>query len=931
MAGDVREPDGADAPAVRVPCPVLVGRSRELAVLTDALDRAHAGRGQVVFLVGEAGIGKSRLVLETAASATDRGLPVLRGRAVPGSGASAFRPLTEALAPVAADAADRGDLASWLPALGAIVPPLANATAVDVPAAVRGEAVLRLLAATCPDGGVLVLEDLHWADPETVAIVEHLTDNLERTRVLCLVTVRSEAESAARELAGRVRSRRSAPVLDLQPLNDAQVAAMVFGCAGESDPELVQRVTSLGDGVPFLIEEMLVSPGLPASLADGVRARLAELADRDRDLMVTASAFGTHFDWRLLPAATALAEGDVVDALERGVRAQLLTVDGEGFRFRHALTAEAVFLSVTPPRRERVAAAALAALKDERGDIPVARRETAARVAERAGDAALAGALHAALGEDAFGRGALQTAQFALERSAALLPPGDALDAALERLVDVLVEIGRVDDAVAIGDEVVARVPGDRAARVQARLAAAAVTAARWDLVTERLASSRTAAGPAASGSLRAELALRDAEVALGVGDLAGAEASATSALELAAAEGLPEIECASLQLLGRRARRSSLRDAEQWFRRALSCADAHDLPVWRLRARHELGTIGLLERSEVEDLLHAQRLAESLGAMATVAILDVEIAAGYAGADDLDGAARHGEQAVRRGGELGLDLVVAWGWQHVAAVAAMRGQDERAAQARAAALAAAPGNTDIEGFVVGGALFAALVRDELDHALELADRMSALLRGSQTAAPAHHRAAWPVLLALAKHPEADAAIEEMESAGVGVGAGGRAWLTLARAILTGHRDGARAAAMVVEADAELMYLPLWRSLGRRMAAQAANADGWAVPSGWMREAETVLRGLGYDGAADACRRLRGGAEEPDVPAGWARLGITAREADVLRLVVAGCSNREIAERLYLSVRTVEKHVESLLRRTSTKSRTQLAHVVAST
>jgi DNA-binding NarL/FixJ family response regulator len=63
----------------------------------------------------------------------------------------------------------------------------------------------------------------------------------------------------------------------------------------------------------------------------------------------------------------------------------------------------------------------------------------------------------------------------------------------------------------------------------------------------------------------------------------------------------------------------------------------------------------------------------------------------------------------------------------------------------------------------------------------------------------------------------------------------------------------------------------------------------------------------------------------------WASLGITRREADVLALVIEGCSNRDIADRLFLSVRTVEKHVESLLRKTGTKSRTQLARVAATT
>jgi DNA-binding CsgD family transcriptional regulator len=315
---------------------------------------------------------------------------------------------------------------------------------------------------------------------------------------------------------------------------------------------------------------------------------------------------------------------------------------------------------------------------------------------------------------------------------------------------------------------------------------------------------------------------------------------------------------------------------------------------------------------------------------MATVAVLDIEIAAGYAGLDDLDGQLRHGERAVRRGTELGLDLVVAYGWQHVAFPAWLRGDRVQAEAAAAAARAAAPGNRDIEGLLLGEPMFAALAQDDLAQALDLAARMSEVLRGSDTAPPAHSRAAWPVLLALAGSPDAEAAIAELERAGVAVGRGGRAWLVLARAIVTGRTDPERAATLAIEADGMLTAMPAWRSLARRLAAEAAGADGWRVPGGWLTEAEVCLRRVGFVGAADACRRLRG-VEADDLPASWARLGISRREADVLALLIEGCSNREIADRLYLSVRTVEKHVESLLRKTATKTRTQLARATATT
>ena len=108
---------------------------------------------------------------------------------------------------------------------------------------------------------------------------------------------------AAGELVRRVQARRSAPVFALRRLGGAQVAAMVHSCTGGATSDTVERAIALADGVPFLVEEMLVAPGVPTSFADGVEARLAELSEGDRRVLVAAAAFGRHFDWRLLPSA----------------------------------------------------------------------------------------------------------------------------------------------------------------------------------------------------------------------------------------------------------------------------------------------------------------------------------------------------------------------------------------------------------------------------------------------------------------------------------------------------------------------------------------------------------------------------------------------------------------------------------------------------
>jgi DNA-binding NarL/FixJ family response regulator len=223
-----------------------------------------------------------------------------------------------------------------------------------------------------------------------------------------------------------------------------------------------------------------------------------------------------------------------------------------------------------------------------------------------------------------------------------------------------------------------------------------------------------------------------------------------------------------------------------------------------------------------------------------------------------------------------------------------------------------------------------ALAADDHERALAAAAHCAEVLRGSATAAPMHTRTAWPLLLAARHSPEAPAAVAELERAGLSVNGACRGALTMARAVIAGRDDPERAAALAVAADADLAFVPWWRHVVRRIAAAAATADGWTVPRTWLPESEAWLRDSGFTAPADACAALQRGRAQA-APSGWKHLRITPREAEVLTLVVEGFSNREIAERLHLSVRTVEKHVESLLRKTGTRTRTRLARVTATT
>ena len=157
-------------------CPKLIGRDAELAALTTAIDKSKDGLGSIVFVTGDAGVGKSRLVREACATAAASGMRVVTGRAVDSTVPLPFRPVTEALIKLARDgvAPEGPELADYRPALGSLVPEWSRPGGDDAENSpvILGEAVLRLLTHADPQGAVLVLEDLHWADPESLAIVE---------------------------------------------------------------------------------------------------------------------------------------------------------------------------------------------------------------------------------------------------------------------------------------------------------------------------------------------------------------------------------------------------------------------------------------------------------------------------------------------------------------------------------------------------------------------------------------------------------------------------------------------------------------------------------------------------------------------------------------------------------------------------------------
>ena len=335
----------------------------------------------------------------------------------------------------------------WRPALGTP----GEGTPGEESPVFLGEAVLRLLRALAPQARcVLVLEDLHWADQETLALLEYLADNLGAERVLCLGTLRAEspggagAEAAA--LVSALAARGSAAVLPLGRLDPAAMADMTRACLDAADlPDAVHAfVAERAEGIPFLVEEVLAglvregalterdgrwrvadltAPGVPATFADAVRRRLDTVSAESRQVIGAAAVLGRRFDWALLGPVTGLADAAVTAALRDGVGLQLVVAERESFRFRHALTHEAVLAGLLPPERAVQAGRALAAVEAAHPGLPGAWCTLAADLAGRAGDAARAGALLLEAGRRDLAVGALASAEHALTRARDVVAP----------------------------------------------------------------------------------------------------------------------------------------------------------------------------------------------------------------------------------------------------------------------------------------------------------------------------------------------------------------------------------------------------------------------------------------------------------------------------------------------------------------------------
>jgi DNA-binding SARP family transcriptional activator len=444
-----RRASGVDVRALPLPAALarsehapLVGRSEPLAALRDAWRRASAGAAGVVMLRGEAGSGKTRLLSELAGDARDSGATVLAGRCVE-DGVVAFAPFTEALRQHVASAAG---LPEWvLTELARLLPELDRGTA--GPEGEPFDARHRLFEAVAAAVGhaarqspvLLVIEDLHWADPATLQMLTHVIRTVAWAPLLVAGSMRDEGTPALDAVVGDLQRERRLERVVLGGLAEDEVGdlAAVWLGAGGSPPGLTAAVHRRTGGNPLFVEELVrhlveSHPEQPAEalveaagthVPQGVRSvidrRLARLPDAAAQAVRAAAVAGEEFALADVAGVCETSDDVVADALDAAAGSGLVdesAVPGH-YRFAHALIREAVVAGLTATRRallHRRMADVLEALPDTRRVAERARHLLDARPLV---DAATAASVALQAADDATRRLAYEDAAELLDRA----------------------------------------------------------------------------------------------------------------------------------------------------------------------------------------------------------------------------------------------------------------------------------------------------------------------------------------------------------------------------------------------------------------------------------------------------------------------------------------------------------------------------------
>lgn len=360
------------------PSATMVGREAELAIVRGVFDRVLDAVPVAVLVEGEAGIGKSRLLREFGAEVANRADVHVGWCLDLGASRTPFGPLTGILRSIVAlMGADRvrDELGVGAEALGMLLPELTPTDRSQTSPDRLRDAIASLIEAAAELAPqVLVVEDLHWADESTLALLSFLLRTLARGRIMIVLTCRTDdvrrGDAVSRFIGESTRARLLERVT-VERLDTASVRQLVETITGEplSDTAL-DRIQERAEGVPFFVEEIAgCSAGpLPGSLRDLLLARFDRLGDDARRVVQVVSGAERPLTHPLVTRLAGLPEARLDEAIREATLSGILVVVDDDYRFRHALLREAVHDDLLPGERARLHRAYAEALEDSGTD-----------------------------------------------------------------------------------------------------------------------------------------------------------------------------------------------------------------------------------------------------------------------------------------------------------------------------------------------------------------------------------------------------------------------------------------------------------------------------------------------------------------------------------------------------------------------------------
>jgi DNA-binding CsgD family transcriptional regulator/tetratricopeptide (TPR) repeat protein len=980
-----------DVPTDRPSTAPLIGRSSELERMTTLVGiEGGAGQSSGVLLGGDAGVGKTRLLSELRDHAQAAGWQVVVGHCLDfGDGALPYLPFTEIFGRLSNTApAVAASLSASHPAVTRLMPDGRSDTdgsQVQSEPMTRSrlfEAVHSALEQLAGDGPLLVIiEDVHWADQSTREMLSFLFARQFSLPICVVASYRTDELHRRHPLRATAAEWARLPGvsrMQLERLDDAHVRTLIHAIHPEPLRESdMQAIVERAEGNAFFAEELIVAAAfggtlLPNDLADLLLVRLDRLDEASRTTVRAAAVAGRHVSHGLLSHVVELDDTVLDQSLRTAVESNvLITVGSDGYAFRHALLAEAVYDDLLPGERVRLHGAYSTALREQDLEGSAAELARHARLAHDVTTAVLA-SIEA--GDDAMRVGGPDEAARHFELALELLTDPRIGDDASES-IDIVTLTVKAAEAVTAAGHLHRAV-----SLVQDQLShlAGKVTDAQRAILLEALATAGMLGDPnvdaleattEALNLIPSDCATSQRARLLSVHARANADRQrdddavrwAGKALDLADELGLPDVATdAATTLAGIEERAGDPDASKRTFEKIVAQARADGDVVAELRGLHHLGGLHF-ELGQLAEALPVYQLATrravdtgrpwapyGLDARMMVAVTSYVMG-------DWDTAQRVVDVSGQSPPGMAEAVLAATGL----AVAAGRGDHDALAQIRHlrpwwdrdGMVAILSGSAAIDLHGDGGDVESALaVHDDVVESVSrrwqvqsfgAQVRLSGLALGQLAAHAA--RSGTSERAQLARHGE-ELALAAREALELGnrrhrqVGPEGQAWAARVNAEharlrwLTGvdspgEQELVSSWEHAVSAFERLGHVfEVARSQARLVAVlRAVGRPADARPR--ADEARTTARQLGAEPLLAELRSLGSGASARRPEATRLDEPLTPREHEVLVLVAQGRSNSEIARQLYISAKTVSVHVSNILAKFGASGRTEAVAV----